>query len=185
MTPNLVIFPGCPKAEKRTPSFQSSSRATLQQRPPGNRRRHKTLARNMDRAILGDQNGRQNLVNVFVVKVTLSLPHTGGVRVMFARTFFVHVWRKCRGADCFCRQMIFIPCHALICFARSVPLGRSLNTVAFAGNSFYSIRALHYCTQAVSETVCLVFRYLLTHPNQTVFFFMKSLCICKLWYKKK
>jgi len=29
----------------------------------------------------------------------------------------------------------------LICFARSVPRGRSLNTVVFAGNSFYSIRA--------------------------------------------
>jgi len=58
MTPNLVIFPGCPKAEKRTPSFPSSSRATLPQRPPDNRRRHKTLARNMDRAILGDRNGR-------------------------------------------------------------------------------------------------------------------------------
>jgi len=26
----------------------------------------------------------------------------------------------------------------LICFARSVPLGRSLNTMAFAGNSFSS-----------------------------------------------
>jgi len=38
--------------------------------------------------------------------------------------------------------MIFIPRRALICFARSVPLGRSLNTVAFAGDSFYSIRAL-------------------------------------------
>jgi len=36
----------------------------------------------------------------------------------------------------------FIPRRALICFARSVPLGRSLNTAAFAGNSFYSIRAL-------------------------------------------
>jgi len=63
------------------------------------------------------------------------------VRVVFSRTFLVHVWRKCRGADCFCRQM-FIPRRALICFARSVPRGRSLNTVAFAGNSFYSIRAL-------------------------------------------
>ena len=36
----------------------------------------------------------------------------------------------------------FIPRRALICFARSVPRGRSLNTVAFAGNSLYSIRAL-------------------------------------------
>jgi len=36
----------------------------------------------------------------------------------------------------------FIPRRALICFARSVPRGRSLNTVAFAGNSFYSIRTL-------------------------------------------
>ena len=57
---------------------------------------------------------------------------------MFSRTFLVHVWRKCRGADCFCPQMIIIPRRALICFARSVPLGRSLNTVGFAGNSFYS-----------------------------------------------
>jgi len=38
--------------------------------------------------------------------------------------------------------MIFIPRRALICFARYVPLGRSLNTVAFVGNKFYSIRAL-------------------------------------------
>jgi len=36
----------------------------------------------------------------------------------------------------------FIPCRALICFARSVPRGRLLNIVAFAGDSFYSIRAL-------------------------------------------
>ena len=38
--------------------------------------------------------------------------------------------------------MIVIPRRELITFARSVPLGRSLNTVAFAGNSFYLIRAL-------------------------------------------
>ena len=53
----------------------------------------------------------------------------------------------------------------MIRFARSVPLSRSLNTVAFVGNSFYSTRgtrseALQYCTQTVSGTVCLVFRYL-------------------------
>jgi len=107
MTQNLVMLPGCPKAEKRTPPFQSSSRATLRQRPPGNRRRHKTLARNMDRAILGDWNGRENLVNFFVVKVTISLPHRGGVRVVFSRTFLVHICRKCCGADCFCREMIY------------------------------------------------------------------------------
>jgi len=142
MTQNLVILPGCPKADKRTPPFQSSSRASFRQRPPGNRRRYKTLARNMDRAILSDQNGRENLVNFFVVKVTISLPHRGGVRVVFSRTFLVHVWRKCRGADCFCRKVIFIPRRALICFARSVHRGRSLNTVAFVGNSFYAIRAL-------------------------------------------
>ena len=42
MTQNLVIVPGCPKAEKRAPPFPSSSRATFRQRPPGNRRRHKS-----------------------------------------------------------------------------------------------------------------------------------------------
>ena len=107
MTQNVVILPGCPKAEKRIPPFPSSSRATLRQRPPGNRRRHKTLARTMGRAILGDRNSRENLVNFFVVKVTISLSHRGGVRVVFFRTFLVHVWRKCRGADCFCRQIIY------------------------------------------------------------------------------
>jgi len=91
MTQNLVILPGCPKAEKRTPPFQSSYRTTLRQRPQGNRRRHKTLARNMDRAIHGDQNGRENLVNFFVVKVTISLPHRGGNIVVFSQTFYVHV----------------------------------------------------------------------------------------------
>jgi len=35
------------------------------------------------------------------------LPHRGGVRNVFARTFLVHVWHKCRGADCFCQQMIY------------------------------------------------------------------------------
>jgi len=99
MTPNLVIFPGCPKAEKRIPPFPSSSRATLRQRPPGNRRLHKTLAWNMDRTILGDRSGRENLVNFFVVKVTISLPHRGGVGVLCSRTFLVHVWLRCRGAD--------------------------------------------------------------------------------------
>jgi len=77
MTQNLVILPGCPKAEKRTTPFQSSSRATLRQRPPGNRRRHKTLARTMDRAILGDQNGRENLVNFFVVNLTIFFTSQG------------------------------------------------------------------------------------------------------------
>jgi len=66
-----------------------------------------TLARNMDRTILGDKNGRENLVNIFVVKFKISLPHREGVRVVFSRTFLVHVWHKCRGADCFCRQMIY------------------------------------------------------------------------------
>jgi len=32
----------------------------------------------MDRAILGDQNGRENLVNFFI-KLTILLPHGGGV----------------------------------------------------------------------------------------------------------
>ena len=82
-------------------------------------------------------------------------------RVVFPRTFLVHVWRKCRGADCFCWQIIFLPRRTLICFARSVPLGRSLNTIAFADNSFDTrSAALHYCTQTVSGTVCLVYRYL-------------------------
>jgi len=54
-----VILPGCPKAEKRNPPFQSSSRARLRQRPPGNRWRHNPIARNTDQAILGDQNGRE------------------------------------------------------------------------------------------------------------------------------
>jgi len=67
----------------------------------------------MGRAILGDQNGRENLVNFLVVKVTISLPHRGGIRVVFSRNFLVHVWRKRRGAECFCRQMIFIPHRAL------------------------------------------------------------------------
>jgi len=40
-----------------------------------------------------------------MAKVTISLPHRGGVRVVFSRTFLVHVWRKCRGGDCFCRQI--------------------------------------------------------------------------------
>ena len=33
----------------------------------------------MDRAILGDQHGQENLVNFFVLKVNISLPHRGGV----------------------------------------------------------------------------------------------------------
>ena len=44
------------ESREETPPFQSSSRATLRQRPPGNRWRHKPSARNVDRAILGDQN---------------------------------------------------------------------------------------------------------------------------------
>jgi len=63
----------------------------------------------------------------------------------------------------------------LICFARSVPCGRSLNTVAFAGNSFYfdmCSAALHYCTQAVSGTVnCLVCRYL---PQKSTVHFVQG-----------
>ena len=48
---------------------------------------------------------------------------------------------KCHCADCFCQQMIYST-PRVDCFAHSVPHGRSLNTVTFAGNSFYSIRAL-------------------------------------------
>ena len=163
MTPNLVILPGCPKAEKRTPPFPSSSRPTLRQRPPGPRRRHKTLARNMDRAILGDRNGRENLVNFFAVKVTNSLPHRGGVRVLCSRTFLVHVWLRCRGADCFCGHVIIMLRRALICFTHSVPRGLSLNTVAFAGNSFlfhsirFDTRSIRYALCRSTGTVCLVF----------------------------
>jgi len=68
---NLVILPSCLKAEKRTPPFPTSSRATLQQRPPGTHWRHKTLAQNMVRAILRDRNSQENLVNFFVVKVRI------------------------------------------------------------------------------------------------------------------
>jgi len=144
MTQNLVILPGCPKAEKRTPPFQSSSRATLRQRPPGNRRRHKTLARNMDGAILGDQNGRENLVNFFVVKLTIFYLTGEVLRVVFSRTFLGASLPHLHGADCYTvlAGKWFIPLRALICFARSVPLGRLLNSVAFADNSLYSTRAL-------------------------------------------
>ena len=57
----------------------------------------------------------------------------------------------------------FIRRRALICFARSVPCGRSLNNVAFANSYYFDTHsaALHYCTQAVSETVCFVCHYLL------------------------
>jgi len=39
----------------------------------------------MDRAILSDRNGLENLVNVFVVKVMISLPHRGGVGLCFLK----------------------------------------------------------------------------------------------------
>jgi len=137
MTQNLVILPGCPKAEKRTPPFPSSSRATLCQRPPGNRRRNKTLARTMDRVILGDRNGRENLVNFFVVKVTISLPHREVLELCFLEHSLSTFGANAAGLIVSAGKW-FIPRRALICFARSVPRGRSLNTVAFAGN--FSIR---------------------------------------------
>ena len=60
-----------------------------------------------------------------------------------SRMFLVQVWHKCRGTDCciISAGSWFIPRRALIRFARSVRLVRSLNTVAFVGNSFYSIRS--------------------------------------------
>jgi len=100
MTQNLVILPGCPKAEERTPPFQSSSQTTLRQRPPGNRRRRKTLARNMDRAILGDQNGRENLVNFFVVNLRFFYLTGEVLRVVFLELSLVPVCHELSGVDC-------------------------------------------------------------------------------------
>jgi len=172
--------PRLSESREENPPFQSSSRATLRQRPPDNRRRHQTLARNMDRAILGDQNSRENLVNCFVVRITIFLPHRGGVRVVFSRTFLVHVWRKCRGDDCFFRKMIFIPRRTLICFARSVHLGRWLNTTAFLDN--LSIRyalcssTLLYSSRKRNCLPCLP----LSSPNGVQCIVYKVLWVLKL-----
>ena len=63
------------------------------------------------------------------------------VQICVSRMFLVQVWHKCRGTDCciVSAGKWFIPRRTLIRFARSVLLGRSLNAVAFVGNSFYSI----------------------------------------------
>ena len=126
------------KAEKRTPPFQSSSRVTLRQRPPGNRRRHKTLARIMDRDILGDQNGRENLINFFVVKVTIFFLAGEMFRLVFPECSLCRFGANAAALIVSAGKW-FIPRRVLIRFARSARLGRSLNTVGFVGNSFYSI----------------------------------------------
>ena len=166
MTQNLVILPGCPKAEKRTPPFQSSSRATLRPRPPGNRRRHKTLARNIDRAILGDQNGQENLVNFLLLNLQFFYLTGEVLRVVFSRTFLgASLPRSPRRwlLHCFCWQMIYstprVDLFCALCTSWSVAKYCHLcwQLILFDTRS----AALHYCTQAVSGTVCLVFRYLL------------------------
>jgi len=53
------------------------------------------------------------------------------VRVVFSRTFLVCTFGTNAAALVVSVGKLFIPRRALICFARSVPLGRSLNTVAF------------------------------------------------------
>ena len=162
MTQNLVILPGCPKAKKRTPPFPNSSRATLRQQPPGNRRRHKTLARTMDQAILSDRNGWEKLVNFFVVKSRF-LYLTGEVSELCFLKLSLCTFGANAAALVVSAGKGFIRRRALICFARSVPCGRSLNNVAFANSYYFDTHsaALHYCTQAVSETVCFVCHYLL------------------------
>ena len=84
-------------------------RATLRQRPPGNRRRHKTLARNMARAILGDRNCRENLK---LLKVTISLPHREVFRVVFPRNF------PCARLAQLPRRWLFLPANDLFHAAR-------------------------------------------------------------------
>ena len=82
---------------------------------------------------------------------------------MFSRTFLVHVWRKCRSAECFCRQMIYsmprVDLFCALCTSWSVAKYCRLcwQLILFDMRS----AALHYCTQAISGTVCLVYRYLL------------------------
>ena len=76
----------------------------------GNRRRHKTLARNMDRAILGDQNGRENLVNFFVVKLMIFLPHRGGVE---SGVFSNFLWCKFATISTALIAAMFLPANDL------------------------------------------------------------------------
>jgi len=76
------------------------------------------------------------------------LPHGGGVKSCVFSTFPCANLAQLRGADC-CIVSVgkwFIPRRALIRFARSVPLGQSLNAVTFVGNPFYSERSVQLYT---------------------------------------
>jgi len=66
------------------------------------------------------------------------------VQTCVSGLFLVQVWHRFHDAD-YCMVSVgkwFIPRRTLIFFVHSVPLGQSLNTVAFVGNSFCSIRSL-------------------------------------------
>jgi len=78
----------------------------------------KTLARNMDRAILGDQNGRENLVNFFVVKLTNFLPHRGGVISVKSGIFSKFPWRKFATIPTALIAALFLPANDLFQAAR-------------------------------------------------------------------
>jgi len=79
------------------------------------------------------------------------LQEAHAVRVVFSRTLLVHFWHKCRGADCFFRQIIYptprVDLFCALCTSWSVAeycrLCRQL--ILFDTRS----AALHYCTQAV------------------------------------
>jgi len=83
---------------------------------------------------------------------------------VFSRIFVVEVWHKFRGADgcIISARKWFIPHRALIRFAPAIPLGQSLSTVAFVGDSFYSERSVHfepYAELSAALTVSLQIKY--------------------------
>jgi len=83
------------------------------------------------------------------------------VRDVFSRTFLVHVWRKCRSADCFCRKMIYstsrVDLFCALCTSWSVAKYCRFcwKLILFDTRS----ATLHYCTKAESGTVCHVCRF--------------------------
>jgi len=140
------------RRQKRTSPFQS----TLRQRPPGNRQLHKPIAQNTDWAILGDQNGRENLVHFFVVRVAHFLPHRGGVKscvfsnvpcaglAQMPRHWLLHY---------FCGQLIYSTTCVDSFRALYVLVGRWILSPLLVTHSIRYV--LRSCTLTASGTVCL------------------------------
>ena len=115
------------------------------------------LSRNTDRAILGDQNGRANLVNVFIVRA-VKFYLTGEVlRVLFLECCL------CRFGTNSAAPIVTLICRWMI---YSTP---RVNSFCACSTSLSHSSILYSNIRTVCGTVCCVFRYSFSNKVHCIF----------------